>query len=408
MNVPFLHPSDRDLVRVATGELPVSESTSVSSHLVSCQRCRSYVQDVRAMASASNATEAPRASAALLSRIVVERTVGARVIIAGEDVLAPPRRSLGRRLLVGIGTAAVLVFSTLTVRRVRTEIGTVPSTGARTAIGSASNFGYELSVWPSVVSAQTLGAPRQAPYAPVRILAASRLAPGPHQYVFSSSIARDSLQVRPYALLSDELRSTRYRGEPAWELASTNSAYPVRSRRTVLVRAFDLNVIESRWETDNFVQVIHATDSSVIVRFMAKRGAYTDDSAHAAHRVAVSSGELPRLPGRPLAIGDAGLRLLFRVLPLHVGWRGSVDLISYESPFLDHIRPIYVNLRVTTQVLVTSSYRRRRIPCWRVLVDAGGAPEYWYISRQSGELIRAERKNEDGSAVEVDQLDAIR
>jgi hypothetical protein len=407
MNIPFLHPSDRDLVSVASGELSVTAQAQVSTHLASCQRCRSYVQDVRAMAAESAATEAPRASEGLFSRIVAGRAVGARVIIAGEDVVVEARRPLGpRRVLVPVGIAAVLVLSTLSVRRARTRSASLQSKAAITAVASTNSFEDGLSLWPSVASAQTLSGSREAPYRSVQVISTSRLQSQTDRYVFSLSVAPESLQLRPYAILSDSVERTRYGGTPAWRMTSLSGAYPVESRRTVLLSESDLHVLESRWETERFVQLIHVTDMSVVVRFAPKPGAYRDDSAGAARRIAVSSGELPRQSGRPLVIGDAGLRLLFRVMPLHSGWRGSVDVISYESPFLQHIRPIYVNLRVTNQLLVTSSYRR--IPCWRVVVDAGGRPEYWYVSKESGQLVRAERKNENGSLVEVDRMDTRR
>ena len=402
MNIPFVHASDSALVGVAGGDAAPSADARLAAHLTACQRCRSYVQDVRAMTAGSAATEAPRSSEALLSRIVAARESGALVIVAGDDAEPRARRAIPWKLVIPAAVAAALLLSTLTVER-----AAKPSGAASIVPAPSGGVQGDLLIWPSVASAQEPAAPREAPYPSGQVTLIARLHSEASRYVLSAANAPDSLLLHPYAILTDSVEKTAYRGRSAWRVSSRfDDGYPALGRRTVMLGGSDLRVLESRWETDRFVQTIRVTDSALIVRFAAKRGAYTDDSTHAAHRVLVSSGRIPRESNRPLVVGSAGLRLMLRTLPLREGWRGSVDLVSYESPFMVHIRPSYVNLRVMNQVMVRSGYGP--LLCWRVVVDAGGQPEYWYVSRGAQELIRTERVGGRGTREAIDRLPTMR
>jgi hypothetical protein len=412
MNIPFVHPTDRVLVSVANGEFAAKEQARVSAHLASCQRCRSYVQDVRAMSAESTVTDAPRASDALLGRILAERSAGARVILATDDVpVDAGHRFMSPGVIVSVGIAAAVTILAVSSWRARTRSALVSQTVAKSdrvrnaaaAAASAdvtSGFERALSIWPSVANAQAPSASREAPFEPARVAGSSRLSAGTRQYVFSTSISSDSLQLRPGAVVFETIAKTTYQGTPAWRLTTTATDPYLKNVRSSLLRGSDLRLLESRWDRGLYVQTIRATDSSVTVQFVPRPGAYTFPDSGIAQR----SGTFPIQAGHLLVIGDAGLRLLLQAISLNPAWRGSVDVIRNQTPLITHIRPMYVNLSVAGQVRVWVASSTGRVLCWRVRVDAGGTPEYWFVSRNSGEVIRIERTNDDGPREEIDLM----
>lgn len=366
----------------------------------------------------------PLADEQLLSRIQQSRRDGVRVLLPnGEEPTGTVSAPSQRWMWVAAAAAALVVVPTVwsawrdgdrardrfTADRNSATLGSAgqrDSNAARSPSNAQSNSGSPtnssngisqlLMPWPQVAYAQSPGMKREAAYAPVTGMNASRLTAGRRTYLRSS--AGDYHTMLPHEIIETETSRTTFRGIASWRVVSTSPSFRMINEHTngrswsydtLWLRSSDLRPIERRYHVGDFMQIVQRFTDSTFAEI---------DSIFSPHKANQRARVLPQPPGsssrldtaRVFVHTEATMRLLLRSLPLAEGWRGSVSVprTSESRVMLLGTPTQYLNLRVAgTDSVQTYS---GRFACWRVLLDTGPKPDVWYVSQETGETILTE------------------
>lgn len=351
----------------------------------------------------------------LRARIQASRASGERVLLPTVQPARVPlpetngRRWFRRVMRAGAGVAAVLVVAVI-VRRVpdSTAHNASSTRDADTTRSSRESFSDLIAPWPRMAFA--LGALRlPEPYAPVAVSGSQRVIEGDRAYVqlvaphqgaemipiaYSSvSVSRDTTQdalcvVTRSSITEDDAgrRRVALHGFDDTLLVDAASLRPmVHSYSTGNARTSYHSTIVERFHQDRFGTEFRYRRPLDEVRLLQKR--FPGDR---------SSGWTETRPidtTRLYVPDEQSLLLVLQAVPLHDGWRGSIQVPSGLGAIYQQTVPL--NLRV--EGVDTVAVYRDRYPTWRVLLENGATPEVWHVRQATGEVLLIEQRDRNGA-----------
>lgn len=329
---------------------------------------------------------------ALLARIQSSRADGVRVLVP-EPLPSAAGGALPmgriRMAMLATGVAALLAIAVWSPdapeARVAMSTG-APLSAESPPMAPGNPMADLLSPWPRLAYAQQPTGGRAGPFAAVSGLLPSRVVPGGRSYVrLSSNAYHDAL---PHEVFDLTVDTVRLRGRPALRLLTTthspramsafarhDTLWLDRSTLRPLQRRVDFGVLRV---SQDFTDSTLVETMSVIESRRAKFPGFS--------RVPFQRGTTLRLdPSRLFIVSESMLRVVLGSLPLTTDYRGSVGVLESESRLFALGAPGYRNVRVAGVDTVQAFYGRFEV--WRVELETGGAPERWYVSRETGETL---------------------
>jgi hypothetical protein len=347
------------------------------------------------------------ADEALLARIQRSRASGARGLLPMHDtrtVGASTSHGRWRSALVAAGVAAIVVGRLVLPA---SDVVSIPdATPVASTRGSADTSPPEapspnaaaggladlLSPWPRVAYAQTPKGGRAGPFAAMNGLQANRVKLGRRMYVrLSGNAYHDLLPHETYEL---EVDTAQFDGKPVlrlvtrhdvttWMQKGTSRVPPISRRDTVWLDRARLSpiarhsVLGPLEVTQRFVDTVLQQRTLMDTRKMGLKNPPKPVIADDLLRIDAS---------RPLVVSEPVLRVLLQAAPLNANWKASVGVMGGEPSSIATLEGAYRNLRVGA--LDTLQTYFGRFPVWRVEVDNGRFPEVWYVSQETGEVLR--------------------
>lgn len=413
---PSAHPSPTALERFASGDCAAVESARIDAHLSSCDACRPWVRDTRAMTVLLNEEPTPPLPANALARIHARRAAGERGPLV-EAYLSRGAQGRTRRRVwptaIGIALAASVVAAvTLSDGRQTGQRAAMQPTNE--CLDNTNSTGADPMASPTFrrLLALAYALPLTAvggctvdqsstPMAPAPPLAAgvvdgARLVPATLSYRATTLL--DGTSTTPLNTQLSIARSTRA-GAATWVVASSGddiipdtlvldavSLVPRQafSRRNANERGFSYSVdLDSR---------------NLEFRIRNSRGALSTDRAYV-------------LPTSEASPAPVLLPVAMRALPLAMGWSASFEVFQpwrfFVGPFLRHNDAWYVRVTANLQVVGDD---RVTVPagiydCWRVRVEhrwtgaverAADDAEVMWVSKRDGWIVKTASVRGDG------------
>lgn len=350
------------------------------------------------------------ADEALLARIQQSRTEGARGLLPMHDTPSastPVSWWRWRGALAAAGVAAIVVIQLMLPKRA--DNGAPPAAAATPmansgggasppvaspapGAGSTGGIAELLSPWPRVAYAQTPAGGRAGPFAPMSGLRPERVKLGRRAYVRLSGNAYHDLL--PHEMYELDVDTARFEGRPVLRLITTEYVskwMPTEKSRVPAVERHDTvwldrtrlspiarhSVLGPLEVTQRFADTILQQRTVMDTRKMGLKNppapVVTND------RLRVDSS-------RPIVVSEPVLRVLLQASVLTSNWKASVGVMGAEPSSIATVEGAYRNLRVAR--LDTLQTYSGRYPVWRVEVDNGRFPEVWYVSEETGEVLR--------------------
>ena len=349
----------------------------------------------------------------LRARIQTSRASGVRVLLPTVDRARVPlpetngRRWMRRVLRAAIGIAACLLAAVFVQR--------APEPLARTAAASRASdtratpresLADVLAPWPRLAFAQG-ELDMQRTYAPVVVARPERVLEGDRSFV--QTVAQsDGTEMIPIAYNSVSVR--RDTVENALCIVTQSSMTEDNARRlgvdvgssqdTLFVDAFSLQPKVHRFTTGDSRKAFQSTGTTRFHqgRFGSEFRYIRPVLPYMQRQYRDGGISTPRETGpidstRLYVPDEQSLLLLLQALPLHDGWRGSIQVPSGLGAIYD--QTFALNLRVDG-VDTVSVYRDRYLT-WRGLLETGPTPEVWHVRQTTGEVLLVEQRGRDGA-----------
>jgi len=324
---------------------------------------------------------APEPPRRLLERILASRAAGVQVVLPEE------RSTVSRRAALLVTAAAAAVVLVIATRG-----------GDRRPVDAEN--GYQdvaagLSFWPPDALAQEAGPPRRPRYEPVNNLRVTRAHGG--TWTYRTCTVFDDVLTNFRSRLTITISQATWEGRPAWLTSQQEKS--VRHGSSGTTDTFRTPLDTAYFEPAT-LRPIYAALGGVKFRLVRR---FTRDSVREAFDV---GGAQPRswrtnasLPGArdaPLVLRWArvDLALLFQVLPLDRGRRGSMYSLGLVGPDPNKTGFVPIDLRVVGSGRI--DVPAGRYDCWKLQVHDGqeGALTLW-ATKDRGWLVKTEQRGLD-------------
>jgi hypothetical protein len=387
----IFHPSRRTLQRFAERELAPAGQRRVASHVVSCERCRTYVSFARSLGEAlgdyQSANEPAVADEKLIERVLAERAAGARVILpVGEQGQAA--KHWRGRVVSGIVVSVAAAMVLLLMRSWRAPERPVPNGSVAQqpkAVGNDSLGSAATDSFPAHDFVSTLFLPQEAhaaqpprgtgPLLPSATLSGAELEPG--HFVFAQLSIDSTGRSREVARGTIDLAAAEIEGTVGWRFIS---AWRFSDRVEVETLYVDRGSLRLLGRTLHVAPYLHYREITIRQRLMGDSlvgwmNTYEGLGRPIARRLSPAFGPY---------ITDAIASFALSGVDLDARWRRSLSVVGWAVRPNDVAYPIELRVAGDERVTVPGG----TFDCTRLTITVNGSRQSYWVRKEDGIGVR--------------------